>query len=272
MNWTSRITPSAAALVAALAAFAGPAGAQGIMKCVDEKGITHYGNPLPPQCAKAEIKELSGQGTVKKTLDRPLTPEEIKAREEELIRTREERRRQEDIQRRDRALVATYGAEKEFDVSRDKALDVIGTRQKTSENRLKELEDYQKKLSAELEFYQDGKSKSSKGKDVPPALAQSVDRTKRDIAATKESIQRMEEEKKSIHAQFEADKQRWRDLKSGKVVLKLQDQVVKSTRKAGEIGKALCNNVEHQCFVGTIYFCREIDQSGRLRARYVDCQ
>lgn len=259
-------------LAAMLACAPGLAAAQGIMKCVDEKGVTHYGNPLPPQCAKSEIKELSGQGTVKKTLDRPLTPEEIKAREEEFIRTKEERRKQEDIQRRDRALVATYGAEKEFDVSRDKALDVIGTRQKTAETRLKELEEAMKKFNAEMEFYKDGKSKNAKGKDAPPALVQDMQRTKRDIENTKESIQRMEEEKKSIHAQFEADKQRWRDLKSGKVVLKLQDQVVKSTRKAGELGKALCNNVEHQCFVGNIYFCREIDQNGRLRARYVDCQ
>lgn len=143
---------------------------------------------------------------------------------------------------------------------------------KTSENRLKELEDYQKKLNAELEFYKDGKSKSSKGKEVPTGLAQSVERTKRDIETTKESIQRMEDEKKNIHTQFEADKQRWRDLKSGKVVLKLQDQVVKGTRKAGELGKAICNNVEHQCFVGRIYFCREVDSSGRLRARYIDCE
>lgn len=269
MKWNSRIT---FALVAGLVLTATQAGAQTIMKCVDEKGVTHYGNPLPPQCAKSEIKELSGQGTVKKTVDRPLTPEEIKAREDELIRTKDERRKQEDIQRRDRALVATYGAEKEFDVSRDKALDVINARQKTSQNRLKELEDYQKKLNAELEFYKDGKSKTSKGKDIPADLAQNVARTKRDLEATKESIQRMEDEKKNIHSQFEADKQRWRDLKSGKVVLKLQDQVVKGTRKAGEIGKAICNNVEHACFVGRIYFCREIDSNGRLRARYIDCE
>lgn len=269
MNWTLRITPIA--LAAALACAAGSASAQ-IMKCVDDKGVTHYGNPLPPQCAKSEIKELSGQGTVKKTLDRPLTPEEIKAREDELIRTKDERRKQEDIQRRDRALVATYGAEKEFDVSRDKALEVIGARQKTAENRLKELNEAMKKFNAEMEFYKDGKSKSAKGKDAPPALVQDMQRTKRDIENTKESIQRMEDEKKNIHAQFEADKQRWRDLKSGKVVLKLQDQVVKGTRKAGEIGKAICNNVEHQCFVGRIYFCREVDSSGRLRARYIDCE
>jgi hypothetical protein len=270
MKWKARIITSLPVALLALAAT--QSHAQGIMKCVDEKGVTHYGNPLPAQCAKAEIKELSGQGTVKKTLDRPMTPEEIKAREEEFIRTKDERRKEEDVQRRDRALVATYGAEKEFDVSRDKALDVINARQKTSENRLKELEEYNKKIATELEFYKDGKSKTSKGKEIPAGLNQSADRTRKDIEATKESIQRMEDEKKNIHAQFEADKQRWRDLKSGKVVLKLQNQVVKSTRKAGEIGKAICNNVEHACYVGNIYFCREVDTNGRLRARYVDCE
>ncbi len=247
------------------------ADAQTIKKCVDEKGVTHFGDPLPPQCAKSEVKEITTQGTVKKTMDRPLTPEEIKAREEEELRTRDARRKEEDQSRKDRALIATYGSEKEFDVSRDKALDVVKTRQKTTENRLKELEDQRKKLAAEMEFYDSGKSKTGKGKEAPAALVQSIERNKKDIAAVRESIAKMEEEKKIIADTFEADKTRWKDLKSGKAVLKLQDQVVKNTRKAGELGKVVCNNVEFQCYAGQIYYCREVTPDGKLKTRFIDC-
>lgn len=249
----------------------GLAQAQTIKKCVDEKGVTHYGDPLPPQCAKSEIKEITTQGTVKKTLDRPLTPEEIKARQEEELRTRDSRRKEEEQQRRDRALLATYGAEKEFDVSRDKALDVVNTRQKTAEGRLKELEEQKKKLEAEAEFYNSGKSKSGKGKEAPSTLTQAMERNKKDIETVKDSIAKMLEEKKLIASTFEADKQRWKDLKSGKAVLKMQDNVVKNTRKAGELGKVVCNNVEFQCYAGQIYYCREVTPDGKLKTRYIDC-
>lgn len=255
-----------------LAATLTPSHAQTIMKCVDEKGVTHYGNPMPAQCAKTEVKELSGQGTIKKTLDRPLTKEEIKAREDEVNRTKDERRREEDMQRRDRALLATYGAEKEFDVSRDRALDAINTRQKTAEGRLRDLDDQLKKLNAELEFYKDGKGKSTKGKEAPAPLLASIERNKKDRDNTQEIMTRMEEEKKGLAAQFESDKQRWKDLKSGKAVLKAKDQVVTGVRKAGERGKLICNNVEHTCFMGQIYFCREVDSTGRLRISYPECR
>ena len=262
-----------ALLASGLALTLTTAHAQSIMKCVDEKGVTHYGNPLPPQCAKTEVKELSGQGTIKKTLDRPLTAEEIKAREDEANRTKDQRRKDEDQQRRDRALLATYGAEKEFDVSRDRALDVINNRQKTAENRLRDLDDQLKKLEAEMEFYKDGKGKGSKGKEAPAPLLASVERNKKDRDNTQEIMTRMEEERKGLAAQFESDKQRWKDLKSGKAVLKAKDNVVSNTvRKAGERGKLICNNVEHTCFMGQIYFCREVDSTGRLRISYPECR
>lgn len=246
--------------------------AQGIMKCVDEKGVTHYGDPLPPQCAKKEIKQLSDQGLVKKTLERPLTPEEIKAKEEDAIKRKDEVRREAEQQRRDRALVATYGAEKEFDVSRDKALDVINARYKTAESRLKELDEQMKKLDGEMEFYQAGKSKSGKGKEAPQALTENVARTKRDKDVTAESLKRMDEEKKTIIAQFEADKQRWKDLKTGKANLKAEEKTYLPVKKAGERGTVICNNVEHTCRAGYLYACRGTDGSGNPSISMLTCK
>lgn len=239
--------------------------AQTIKKCVDDKGITHYGDPLPPQCAKSEVKEITSQGTVRKTIDRPLTAEEIKARQEDELRNKDARRKEEEQNRRDRALLATYGSEKEFDVSRDRGLATIDARINTSRTQLKDLEDQKKKLAGEMEFYESGKSKSTKGKEVPAALADRVARNKKDIQNINTSIVRLEEEKKLITEQFEADKQRWRELKTGKATLKLED------RKLGVQGKAICNGTEYTCTVGVPYICTEIDNY-RLRRRYIECK
>ena len=40
--------------------------AHALYKCQDEKGVTHYGDTMPPQCAKKAITEMSGQGSVVK--------------------------------------------------------------------------------------------------------------------------------------------------------------------------------------------------------------
>ena len=62
-------------------------------KCVDDKGVTHYGDTMPWQCAKKPFSELSEQGTVKKTHEGALNPEQLKARQEELVKKREEEKK-----------------------------------------------------------------------------------------------------------------------------------------------------------------------------------
>ena len=189
-------------------------------KCVDEKGVTHYGDPLPPQCSTKAFTELSNQGTVKGRMERPLTTEELKSRQEDEIRLKDDRRKEAEQLRRDRALIATYGAEKEIDFSRDRAVEQVKARLKSTEVRLKEMDEKIARLNERVEAIKAGKSAKSDVTPEPPAhLKQELDQAKGDRAAIALSMTRMEDEMKVLTAQYDADKQRWKDLKSGKVVL-----------------------------------------------------
>ena len=182
-------------------------------KCVDDKGITHYGDPLPPQCMSKAITELSGQGTVKSKTDAALTPEQIKLREEEKIKRKEEDKRAAEIARLDAALLATYGNVQEIDLSRDRTVDQITGRWKTSSQRLKEIDARLAALNTEMEFYREGKSKKKDSKGAPAHLVQDLERTQQERNAVDATMKKMEEEIKSVKERFEKDKVRWVELK-----------------------------------------------------------
>src|SRR5450759_3519310 len=78
-------------LTTVLALAAAPAAAEKRMfKCKDSKGKTYYTQTPPAECLGKEMDELSGQGTVLKKREAPLTPEQIAVREAEEKRKKEE--------------------------------------------------------------------------------------------------------------------------------------------------------------------------------------
>lgn len=268
---TSRAGWLAAPVIAVfLVAGSGPLHAT--YKCVDDKGVTHYGDPLPAQCSTKAITELSKQGTVKGKIDRPLTPEEIKARQDDEVRLKDERRKDAEQQRKDRALIATYGAEKEIDVSRDRAVEQVTARWKNADARLKELDEKIAKLTSGMDFYKTGKSAKGAAQEPPAYMKQDLEQTKVDRGAVADSMAKMEDEKKAITAQFDADKQRWKDLKSGKANLQAESKTYMPVKKAGDKSSLMCNGVEHSCRAGSMYTCRNVDSNGNLQVTLMPCK
>lgn len=182
-------------------------------KCVDDKGTTHYGDTMPPQCADKPFKEISGQGTVTKVHEGPLTPEQIKAREEELAKKVEEEKRQAEQKRKDAALLATYASEKEFDIFRDRTIEQINVRWNTASQRSKEIDTRLAKLNSEMEFYQEGKSKKNTTNEAPAQLVNELARTQNERKVVEDAMKKMQEEIKEINAKFDNDKARWKELK-----------------------------------------------------------
>jgi chromosome segregation ATPase len=210
----NRIALAGAAALAGLA-LVSPASA--LFKCVDENGVTHYGDTMPPQCEKTPVTEISGQGTVKKKYDGVLTPEQIKARDQEAAKKKEDDKREAEQKRIDGALLATYGSEREFDVSRDRAIEQIDARWKTASDRIKDVDKQLAKMNNEMEFYNAGKSSKSQAKDAPTQLKQDLDRIKAERAQVEDSMKKMEEEKAALREKFEKDKERWKVLRTGKI-------------------------------------------------------
>ncbi len=193
-----------------------------LFKCADEKGVTHYGETMPAACAKKEVTEMSKQGTTLRKLDAPLTPEQIKARNDANIKKAADDQRVADQRQKDLALLGTYGSEREIDVLRDKDLAQLAQRRKFLETRVVDVNARLEKVSNQMEFYVAGKSKTAKTKDgkdvvreVPVQLQSDYDRAKSDRTNVELEIARLDVDKTNVIARFEGEKERFKRLKAG---------------------------------------------------------
>jgi hypothetical protein len=186
-----------------------PQGKATLKKCVDDEGVTQYydKNP-PPGCKDKEITEMSNKGVVKKTIDAPPTEEQKKSKADEAARKQDEARKAEERKRHDTALLATYASEKEIDLARERNLQANEATLKNSELRLKTARGKLDQDKAQAE------SITKQGKPLPDWL-------KDDLAANESEVKRLQEEfsvrqkeQDNIRARFEADKQRYRELKA----------------------------------------------------------
>jgi hypothetical protein len=200
-----------------IAALAVPA-AEAAYRCTDAKGTTHVGDTPPAACAKIPMEEVSKSGKVLRTIEPTLSAEEAAAREEAEEKKREEEKIIAEQKRKDLALLATYASEKEFDVARDRNVEPLEGRIKSSQERSKDLDKRIKELQEEMEFYKAGKKKDDKKAKggIPPQLQQDMDAAVSEKALMAKNVTQYEKEITDIKAKFEADKKRWLQLKGRK--------------------------------------------------------
>ena len=196
-----------------LAMLVAPA-AHAAYKCKDERGITHIGDTPPAGCAKVVMYEITRSGTILRKIDPTPTGEEIQARMEEAARQKEAAKLAAEQRRKDIALLATYTSEKDIDTSRDLNLQPIDARILSAKERSAAVEERQKELDAELEFYKAGKSKSaSKVRDIPPQLKADLERTAKEKASLAAAVASYQRELLDVRDRYDADKKRWVELK-----------------------------------------------------------
>ena len=205
-----------------------------LFRCVDDKGVTHYGETMPAACEKKDVTEISKQGRTIRKLDAPLTPEQQKVKAEADAKQRENEKKVAEQRQKDLALLGTYGAEREIDLIRDKDVAQLEQRRAFLEARIADADARLKKVNNQMEFYVAGKSQTAKAKDakdskdvkdnkdgksnersVPPQLQADFDRAKSDRANLIGEMTRLEADKKVIIARYDGEKDRLRRLKGG---------------------------------------------------------
>jgi hypothetical protein len=177
----------------------------GIYTCVDAKGRRLTSDRPIFECLDREQRELSGSGTVRRTLPPTPTAQERVLMEERERKAAEEKQKQTDERRAARALLNRYPNQAAHDVERGKALqaqqDVIGTGQR----RIEELNEQRKALTAETEFYKDPAQ-------WPPRLKRLFEENAQQVAAQERFIASHEQEKARINARFDEELARLRAL------------------------------------------------------------
>jgi hypothetical protein len=197
--------------VAMLLAGAGEARAA-MYKWVDEKGVVHYTDRMPPEAVDKASVELNKQGVPVKKTDKALTPEQRQALEQEAGSKREAARAQEEIARRDRALVSSYTSEAEIDLARNRSLQTINNVILSARAFSEQLN--KRKVDVEA------KKAESQGKPVVAVLDRELESIELELARQADVIAQKQRETTAITAKYDADKQRWRELVAAKASTK----------------------------------------------------
>ncbi len=198
----------AALAVAALAVSARPALAA-TYKWVDEKGVIHYTDKLPPEEVNKASVELNKQGIpIKKTEPAP-TPEQRRAKALEEERQRQLAKQQEETERRDRALLSSYTSEGEIDLARNRSLQTI-------DSVLKSAQAYSEQLTKRRAALEAKKKAEYADKPAPPALERELEGIDTELGRQAELIALKKREIAQVNTKYDADKERWRALVAAK--------------------------------------------------------
>ncbi|MGB8337488.1 MAG: DUF4124 domain-containing protein [Burkholderiales bacterium] len=202
-----------AVLIALLFAATPTLHAAGLVKWVDEKGVTHYGDAVPPEYANRGTTEFSKQGIIVKKTDAALTAEQRKSQEEQQARDKIEQKKATEQQRRDVAIFSTYTSEKEIDAVRDRTLQTIDAKLLVAEAQFNAALGLDDVLTKQLAPY------AAKGLDgkyariAPMALVLAYEKNETEVKNLAEIRKQYQQERQQTIARFDADKGRYNELK-----------------------------------------------------------
>lgn len=183
------------------------AGDSRFKKWVDENGVVHYGDQIPPAELDRGHTDLNVQGIPVKTVPPALTIEEIE-RQQELERLRVEQarlRQQQDAA--DQVLLRTFRSMDDLIMAREGNIDAIDVViQVARSNIRRHQESIQKLLTAAADM-------ERAGKPVPQHLVDSIDKTERAIRDVYATIIAREQEKNQVRQAFDRDLRRFQQLR-----------------------------------------------------------
>ena len=184
--------------------FCSPAAAK-MYKWVDDKGVTHYGETIPPEYANKDRAELNKAGRLvdKKEV---LTPEERLAKEQADAKKRDEEEAVLEKKRRDKALVNTYSNVEEIDLARNRNLQQVEARINSINSQVKMSNDnllgHQKEVA--------GLTKA--GRKIPAYLREDLQESQTRLTKVQQDLEKAMAEKTALNARYDADKVRYKEL------------------------------------------------------------
>ena len=193
----------AAALALPLVA-AAQTGGRSIYCCDDANGRPVCGDVLPAVCYGRAYREISPQGTVRRHVAAPLTPQEIARRDAEAQRRKADEERRLKQRRLDEALLETYKSLEDIDVRQDRALAQVERSIESLRTREAELVAQRSEVEAEFDSYH--------GHDVPRELSNRLRNVDSELASHRSVLDAKTREMDAIRTRFAADRRRYAEL------------------------------------------------------------
>jgi len=175
---------------------------------VDDEGVIHYGDRVPPEFAEKPKDVLNDQGITVNTIEGKKSDEELEA-----MRVAEELRQTQELQRRkDMALLATYGNINEIEMHRDRRVELFQAQARVTELYLRNLHRRLDQLKLDADRYKPYSS-DPEAAMVDPSLVEEIDETKSAINRHKTNLMKYQSEEQRIKERFQGDIDRFMTLK-----------------------------------------------------------
>lgn len=170
--------------------------AEGIVKWKDEKGVTHYGDKIPPQYSNIENSVINKQGiTVKRNM--PVTNKDEAVSQAKI-----------EQDKKDKALLSAFTNESEIDLARDRNLQ---SDQVALEGLALQKTNTEKRLASSQKYAQ---SFTNKKKPVPVDVANDIKTNQAEMAKIDQQIANHKALMEATRQRFDADKQRYIALRN----------------------------------------------------------
>jgi Domain of unknown function (DUF4124) len=176
---------------------------------VDEQGIIHYGDSVPPQYATKEQTLINRQGVVVRRMEAQKTPEQIAA----------DARVQEGVVRQkqhDSFLLTTYTSVKDIEALRDLRLDQLKGQRVAAEQYVENLHSRLSALQTRARNFKPYSPRDD-ARRMPDDLAEDLVRTMNELHSQSNVLVTKGEEESTLRAQFQADIERYRELHANHV-------------------------------------------------------
>ncbi len=204
-----------AGVLGLLVAYAGTAGAEGrkVYRWVDEQGIVHFGDRVPPEQIRNDREILNEHGIPIGHEEGARTPEELKQEAEAARRAEEARRAEQQARARDETLLDTYLSLEEIETLRNQRTELLDAQIAMTEDYLENLRVKLKKLQAHASHFRPYSS-DPKALPINPNLANELSDTLDSIIRYEKELERAQARKQELTAKFAADIDRFRQLRS----------------------------------------------------------
>lgn len=187
------------------AAGGGASNGRTLYKWVDEQGVTHYGDRIPPEYAAQEQHVINSQGVEISRLEAQKSPEQLAIEEQKKIDA-------EQSQNRDRNLLNTYASVQEIERLRDQRVTLVMDQIKVTSQFLEVLNGKLKKLRISSMHFKP--YNSDPGAPVmPDQMAEDLVHVGADIRTQEENLREKRSEETAMRKQFGSDIDRFKELK-----------------------------------------------------------
>ena len=205
------LTIAATALAIGLAG-AGTSGQAQTYRWVDDDGVVHYGDRVPPQYADRDRDLLNTQGVRVGVQEGVLTDEERKEQARRAAAEQATRDARVADARRDQVLLDTYLSVEEIERLRDRRLELLEAQIKVTEHYLGNLRKRLERLKREASDYRPY-SDNPDAPEVPEALGLELSQTIASISLYEQTLARSRTEQDELATAFASDIARFEELK-----------------------------------------------------------